>query len=196
MAKQERSRRTYELVLDAAAAEFARFGYSDASLTQVVERTGLTKGALYGHFSSKQELAMALRRHLESVVEELLGEVGRRPGGGFAELGEFICSVAERITADLRLQAALRLADEEFRAGGKPSLLLERVRETSRELLREAQGAGRFDGALPLEPFADLAVALLFGAYHTSGELSGEELPKRVRNMWGVMAGLAANGAG
>ena len=196
MAKQERSRRTYELVLDAAAAEFVRFGYSHASLTQVVERTGLTKGALYGHFSSKQELAMALGRHLEAVVEELLGEVSRRQGRGFAELGEFICSVAERITADVRLQAALRLADEEFRAGGKPSVLLERVQETSRELLREAQGAGRLDGALYLESFADLAVALLFGAYHTSGELGGEELLQRVRNMWGVLAELAAKGAG
>ncbi|MFF1544768.1 TetR family transcriptional regulator [Streptomyces sp. NPDC058291] len=196
MPKQERSRRTYELVLDAAAAEFVRFGYSDASLGQVVERTGLTKGALYGHFSSKQDLAAALRRHLEAVVEELLGDIGQRQGQGLAELGEFICSVAERISADVRLQAALRLADEEFRAGGKPSVLLASVQEMSRKLLRETEAAGRLDVALPLDAFADLTVALLFGAYHASGELSGEELPQRVRNMWSVLAKLATKGAG
>lgn len=195
MPKQQRARRTYELVLDAAANEFVRRGYSEASLGQVVERTGLTKGALYGHFSSKQALATALRRHLQAVAEELLDDVGTGPDRGLLRLGELVSAVVRRISADVRLQAALRLADEEFRAVGTSSALLAGLREASRSLLQEAQAAGQLGADLPLEAVADLVVTLLFGAYHTSGELSGDELPERVQNMWDVLTDLVARAA-
>ncbi|GAA3837351.1 TetR/AcrR family transcriptional regulator [Streptomyces chiangmaiensis] len=192
MAKQERSRHTYERLLDAAAEEFARVGYADASLSEVAERAGVTKGALYGHFSSKRELAAVLRQHLGVTVEELLGHVPEGEGRGLDELGSFIRSVAERISDDVRFQAALRLADEGYQADGKPSALLDGVRTTSHTILREAKKAGHLDAALPVEPFADLVVVLLFGAYRTSGRHDGGELSQRVQAMWELLAGLVA----
>ena len=60
MTQQERARRTRERVLTAAAEVFASQGYSRATLSSVADRIGMTKGALYGHFSSKRSLAGAL----------------------------------------------------------------------------------------------------------------------------------------
>jgi AcrR family transcriptional regulator len=51
---------TCERILAAAASVFARQGYTGATLDDVAEAAGLTKGAVYWHFSSKGDLFMAL----------------------------------------------------------------------------------------------------------------------------------------
>ena len=47
-------------LLDAAAAEFTERGYAGASLQAIAERAGLTRGAIYWNFESKQELFLIL----------------------------------------------------------------------------------------------------------------------------------------
>lgn len=47
-------------VLDAAAHIFSVYGYANSSLEKVAEYAGLSKGAVYWHFSSKQDLFLAL----------------------------------------------------------------------------------------------------------------------------------------
>jgi AcrR family transcriptional regulator len=51
---------TRERILRAAFQEFYRFGFQGGSLNRIVEETGLTKGALFHHFASKQELGYAV----------------------------------------------------------------------------------------------------------------------------------------
>lgn len=51
---------TRERILDSAATVFARRGYVAASLDEVAANAGLTKGAVYWHFSSKHALFYAL----------------------------------------------------------------------------------------------------------------------------------------
>lgn len=51
---------TRERLLEAAAAVFAERGYDGASLDDVAAAAGLTKGAVYSGFSSKDELFFAL----------------------------------------------------------------------------------------------------------------------------------------
>lgn len=47
---------TYQLLLEAGMKCFAEKGYAAATLSDIVELTGYTKGAFYGHFKSKEEL--------------------------------------------------------------------------------------------------------------------------------------------
>jgi AcrR family transcriptional regulator len=54
--RDERRRETRLLLLQAAALLFARHGYHEVSLDAVAEEAGFTKGAVYSHFSSKQDL--------------------------------------------------------------------------------------------------------------------------------------------
>ncbi|MEV5387848.1 ScbR family autoregulator-binding transcription factor [Streptomyces sp. NPDC052721] len=57
MAQQERAVRTRRAVLEAAAAVFAERGYAAATIAEILNRAGVTKGALYFHFDSKAALA-------------------------------------------------------------------------------------------------------------------------------------------
>ncbi|RAL24080.1 TetR/AcrR family transcriptional regulator [Thermoflavimicrobium daqui] len=47
-------------ILDAARRVFARYGYEGATLDQVANDAGLTKGAVYWHFASKSDLFLTL----------------------------------------------------------------------------------------------------------------------------------------
>ena len=54
--------RTRQRLLDAAAAVFAERGIEAASLDEVAEAAGYTKGAIYSNFASKIDLVVALMR--------------------------------------------------------------------------------------------------------------------------------------
>lgn len=57
MARQVRSEVTRRKILDAAIDVFSEVGYAAAGWGTIIERTGMTKGALYHHFDSKEALA-------------------------------------------------------------------------------------------------------------------------------------------
>jgi AcrR family transcriptional regulator len=56
--------------LDAARAVFAERGFTEASVSEVVERAGASVGSLYHHFGSKTDLFLALwERHHEAQLQ-------------------------------------------------------------------------------------------------------------------------------
>jgi AcrR family transcriptional regulator len=63
-------------IFDAALAVFSELGYDRATLSDVVDRIGVTKGCLYHHFQSKEQLFLTLLRDRVAAAvradEELL----------------------------------------------------------------------------------------------------------------------------
>jgi TetR/AcrR family transcriptional regulator, transcriptional repressor for nem operon len=57
--------RTRERLLQAASREIYRLGFQSAGLDAILASTGVTKGALYYHFKSKEDLGYA-------VIEEII----------------------------------------------------------------------------------------------------------------------------
>jgi AcrR family transcriptional regulator len=165
MPKQARSRLTHERILTSAATEFAQYGYHAASLQGVANRIDLTKGALYGHFVSKEQLATALTGELDEVLRAVAAEI--RGSEGPQAIRSFTCSLAERIESDVRINAAVRL-------------VLDKA-QISLELFKFLEGMRRH-GAL-----ADLAVAMLVGAYYTAASTDRRDLSARVRAMWDAL---------
>lgn len=53
---KELTRNTYEALLDAAVEIFSHKGYSNSTFHEIAERAGLTRGAIYWHFTGKIEL--------------------------------------------------------------------------------------------------------------------------------------------
>jgi AcrR family transcriptional regulator len=61
MKRQEiRTKETRQLLMSAAKTIFIRDGYEGADLNDIAELAGRTKGAIYGHFKSKEEIFLAL----------------------------------------------------------------------------------------------------------------------------------------
>jgi AcrR family transcriptional regulator len=68
----ERTARTRGALIDAARALFAERGYAGAGREEIVERAGVTRGAMYHHFASKDALFIAV---YEVVERELLDAI-------------------------------------------------------------------------------------------------------------------------
>lgn len=65
----EQGKSTLELIHTAAKAEFMEKGFRSASLRNIVKTAGVTTGAFYGYYDSKEELFAAL---VDSVYEHMM----------------------------------------------------------------------------------------------------------------------------
>ena len=81
---EERSSSTLENIQQAALSEFLEKGFLGASLRQIVKNAGVTTGALYGYFSSKEALFASI---VEPHAAALMGRF-MEAQTSFAELPE------------------------------------------------------------------------------------------------------------
>jgi AcrR family transcriptional regulator len=87
--RTERRARTRAQLLSAAARVYARRGFDGATLDDVADEAGYTKGAVYDHFGSKENLLFALLdEHLAAQLEEQIAlfdpatDASERPRAG------------------------------------------------------------------------------------------------------------------
>lgn len=66
---EERKQETRKRLLESAVDTFAKLGFHGASVDKIAEDAGFTKGAVYTHFKSKEELFLAL---LEQQIQSHL----------------------------------------------------------------------------------------------------------------------------
>ena len=81
---EENSATTLEKIQEAALAEFLKKGFLGASLRQIVKNAGVTTGAFYGYFSSKEALFASI---VEPHAAALMGRF-MEAQTSFAELPE------------------------------------------------------------------------------------------------------------
>jgi AcrR family transcriptional regulator len=72
--RERRLERTRSLLLDAAEEVFSEKGFTPASLDDIARAAGYTKGAIYKHFATKEELFLAVsdrywRRYFDNFAE-------------------------------------------------------------------------------------------------------------------------------
>lgn len=91
MATQQRSEETCTRILDAAAASFSRNGYDATGVAEICRVAGISKGAFYYHFPSKQTLFIAL---LERWLDELDGSIATLQAGA-SSVPEALTRMAE-----------------------------------------------------------------------------------------------------
>lgn len=103
MARQERAIRTRRTILEAAAAVFDERGYTSATIGEILDRAGVTKGALYFHFGSKEELAVG-------VFEEQLAITLPPQSSKLQELVDSGLVMARRLRSEALVRASVGLA--------------------------------------------------------------------------------------
>jgi AcrR family transcriptional regulator len=99
---QQRAEETRSHILDAAGELFAARGYDATSVADICAQAGVTKGAFYHHFASKQAVFLELRdrwlapleaqltlaRDPSETLPQLLQQVADMARAMFAEAGE------------------------------------------------------------------------------------------------------------
>jgi len=71
--RQERSRRSYQALLDAAAELFAEHGYDAVGTPEIAQRAGVSVGTFYRYFDDKHEVYLEImRRTIASAHEQTI----------------------------------------------------------------------------------------------------------------------------
>jgi AcrR family transcriptional regulator len=65
---------TRQRLLEAAALEFARHGYSKANIDDISKKAGFAKGTIYNYFPSKRQLMLELIEEMAQVHLEFIAE--------------------------------------------------------------------------------------------------------------------------
>lgn len=168
MVRQERAIRTRRAILDAAASVFDERGYEATTIGEVLTRAGVTKGALYFHFPSKQALA-------EGVLSEQFADVRLLPRASkLQELVDMGLALAHRMRHDPVVSASARLSlGQEMGALFGTKGITAWV-EATEKVLREARAQGE------LLPHVDPAeTAWIFSAAWTGVQIYSHTLTDR-----------------
>ncbi|MFJ3309418.1 ScbR family autoregulator-binding transcription factor [Streptomyces sp. NPDC086549] len=169
MAQQERAIRTRQAILEAAASVFDERGYEAATIGEILTKAGVTKGALYFHFPSKQALAEGVIAEQFSVL--FMGDRTCK----LQQLVDLGLLTAYHMRRDPLVSASARLSLEgEMGAFFGPRLISEWIGATE-TILVEAKGQGE------LLPHVDPAEsAWIFSAAWTGVQVYSSTMDKRV----------------
>ncbi|MBC2644379.1 MULTISPECIES: TetR/AcrR family transcriptional regulator [unclassified Rhodococcus (in: high G+C Gram-positive bacteria)] len=183
---QKRAEITGEALLLAAAVEFTRVCYADARLETILTRANVSRGALYDHFGSKEELARAVieagSARFQGACEPLLAP--RIPA--FEALIGISCLLLDPVVHDVTVQATFRLLTEIRDRPGAPTLLATWLSDY-RDLARRAIAEGDLRAEDP-DAVAELLVETFTGV-HLLAAATGhvDELPARWATSWDLL---------
>jgi TetR/AcrR family acrAB operon transcriptional repressor len=155
---------TRKNLLKAGLAVFSRRGYDAATLDDVAEEAGLTRGAIYWHFGSKAELYRALLEEYSAQSGALVQQAAAE-GGSLAEvLRRIFVRLLAAVEEDAELRSAIAMSL--YRPGDDPDLAAAQARlaQSGRSLLEGITQALR-QGVERGELRADLDAAEMARAF-------------------------------
>ena len=167
-AARAQGREPRDELLSAALRVFARRGYRHAGVDEIAAEAGYSKGALYWHFSGKEELLVALlEERIDAPMREMVALLGSAPPDrdmSVEATEEFARQLSEQREAVLldREYWSLAIRDHELRA---------RYAERQDELRRAMAGAleararhlGTPDLPMPAEEVARIVMSIIGG---------------------------------
>jgi TetR/AcrR family transcriptional repressor of nem operon len=102
---------TRQRLIAAASRQFAQRPYSMVSLDDILTEAGLTKGAMYFHFASKQALASAIIDDLTEMNRTAVTELVARKMSGLETLIDLVYLLAVQDAQNEVARAGVRLVD-------------------------------------------------------------------------------------
>jgi AcrR family transcriptional regulator len=155
-------------ILLAASQEFARKSYSQVSLDDILAQAQVTKGAMYFHFRSKHELALAIIDRHNAMGYESLNEVLARKLSGLETLVDMSCVIATRDIGDAVGRAGLNLLESIGRADGVQARVVDEWTAAFAEVVRRAVAEGDVLADREPEDVGRLVVSAFLGLRQTT----------------------------
>ncbi|KUO22456.1 ScbR family autoregulator-binding transcription factor [Streptomyces dysideae] len=171
MVRQERAEVTRAAILDGAARAFDAEGYHGTTLGDIVKEAGVTKGALYFHFASKEELAQALIDEQFSALDSVTNP--EEPG--VQSVIDILHMMARQLVGNVRVRAGIRLVVDQSSKTGIVSEPYTRWIGLFRDCLAQAQDRGDMKPDVDPEGVARLIVGSWTGLQLSSQVLTGRK---------------------
>jgi AcrR family transcriptional regulator len=190
------SERTRERLLQAASREIYRSGFQSASLDTILAMAGVTKGALYYHFKSKEALGYAV---VEEVIAPDVHGKWVRPLQGVKDPIDALIGAVQHIPVrpeDVRggcqlnnLAQEMSPLDPGFR--NRLAIVFDAWRDAIASVLREGQTHGRVRRDVEPADAADLLIAMVEGYASLAKNAQNPKVIKAgIRNMVGWLRSL------
>ncbi|MFC7309325.1 ScbR family autoregulator-binding transcription factor [Streptomyces monticola] len=178
--QQERAVQTRLQILDAAAELFDRNGYAGTSVKNVADHVGMTKGAVYFHYPTKEALTIAVVEAHYNRWPVLLEAVQAKGLGPMDTLVELLDQTATTFRDDVVVQGGARLQMEQpLPEGVLPEPYVGWI-SLLEQLLTEAEEAGELRAGVSPSAAAHTLVSTFFGTQHIAARLNHRsDLTKR-----------------
>ncbi|MCD4849666.1 TetR/AcrR family transcriptional regulator [Arthrobacter sp. AK01] len=188
MVLQDRAKATREAIIAGAALVFEEHGFGTASISLVAEAAKVTKGAMYFHFKSKDELARAVLEEQHAVTmaagERILAEKSPALETMIRLCGAF----GELLAADGVVRAGIRLTLEASAFDQDVRRPYEDWMATMGRLAEQAIVEGHVRSSVDPEFLSRYIVASFTGVQMVSNVLTGrEDVIERIRQMWEIL---------
>lgn len=190
MTRAESKERTRQRLLEEAQRLFRERGYAATSLEQIAEAAEVTKGAIYGHFTSKEDLMLsALEAAPAPDYSSTLNDQSRPLRERLAAFGRAVAAEDPGATGELAMfleffAALLRAPDALQRYSSS--------RERRLQELADADDADSGDLAAGVTPVQTWAIgqAMLVGLQIEKRLAPGLITPEVFERAFGLLAGL------
>ncbi|SEJ69814.1 transcriptional regulator, TetR family [Arthrobacter sp. yr096] len=185
---QQRAKDTRLAVIEGAAKVFAEIGYGNASLTDITKRAGVTKGALYFHFTSKRDLALAVIDEQHAMVQESGSLIAASDNPALEKIIGLCRMFGQQLLDEPIVQGGIRLTFEASAFQADVSGPYEDWINTAEQLLEQAKMDGTVRDSLDPAAFARYLIASFTGVQMVSEVLTGrEDVLLRIEQMWEFM---------
>jgi AcrR family transcriptional regulator len=167
LTRAEQAQRNRVLVLDAARRAFLEHGYHGATVEQIADEAGFSKGVVYSQFDSKADLFLAL---LEARIEQRAAD-NAKLAQSLANSGDLRPLLEHAVRGD-RATPGWQLLVIEFRVhaardpelGRRYAVAHARTLEGVAEMLATVSPTNGHEPAFSSRQLAELALALSAGA--------------------------------
>ncbi|MFI6919795.1 TetR/AcrR family transcriptional regulator [Nonomuraea spiralis] len=186
-------------LLAEATRLFAARGFEGTSVQEIVLAAGVTKGAMYHYFDSKDDLLHEIYARLLRMQMDRLTRIADGPGTIRERLHRAAADVVETTTANLDDSKIFFRSMHLLATEKQKTVRAERRRyhERFRDLVAEGQRTGVLSDRVP----ADLVVDYFFGSvhhlgtwFHADGPLTGAQVGRHFADL--LLNSLGAGDAG
>ena len=188
MVRQARSEVTRQKIIDAAVDLFSSRGYDATGLGDIIGRVGVTKGALYYHFDSKDSLARAIIAEGAAALSKTFADISSAPAPAFENMIHGIFVVADLVRGDKLAGTAVYLARALAPFGNAASQAYDDWLRVLLAQAAQAQDQGDLRVGVDAAAIAELVLAAFLGVELVANAASrGADLIKRLARAWDLL---------
>lgn len=109
-----KSKQTIQTILEAARSLFIEKNYADVTIADIVAKAEISKGALYHHFSSKEDLYLRMMHHFLAEIQKSTQSVADNSAGScrqrltestlnFLQLSDDLLAILRLVRRDINI---------------------------------------------------------------------------------------------